>query len=97
VENVYSLFLQNFPLEVCERIWDALLTYGVAFIFRFFLAIFDTVSEHLASISYSRLSEDLRKLYFDHGQAILQKSYDNVNFEYQFYFIDRAIATDKLV
>lgn len=96
VENVYSLFLMNFSLDTCQRIWDALLTYGVAFIFRFFLALFDVLNDHLTSISHTRLSDDLRRFYFDHGNLILRRSYDTVKFEYEFYFIDRAIATDKL-
>lgn len=96
IENVYCLFLQNFPVDVCLRIWDSLLTYGVNFVFRFFLAIMDTLNERLSEISLSRLSDDLRRIYAQHGHAILRKSYDVGRFEYEFYFIDKAVATEKL-
>lgn len=96
IENVYSLFLTNFPLETCQKIWDSLLTYGIGFVFRFFLGLFDTVSERLNEISTVRLSEDLRRIYFDSSALILRKSFNVSKFEYEFYFIDREVATRRL-
>ena len=95
VENIYSLFLANFSLQVSAKIWDSIFSYGISFIFHFFLAIFDTLSEKLHEIKTGRLSEDLRRIYLEHGQSILSKSYDTGKFEYEFYFIDKTLINSK--
>jgi hypothetical protein len=91
MECVYTMFLKTFNFEVCLKIWDFILVFGIQYVMRLIFAIFSCIDENLSELDSDNLYQSVHLLIMREGKEILAKSFDERFYEYEFYFIKKLI------